>query len=163
MSSEAATVFLTFPPRSLGEGEREAVRQWLAGVSGIAAAHASERRGDDPAYYRRIVVVETGNRQPTWLVHCPDGADVWLLTSLGERETVRLFPSLQAALHAIRLPAGAEAAPPERRAPDWMGGAAITARQVSAGPGRTVAEMAAALRRPRVVDSAVGAPRRKLS
>jgi len=163
MNSEAAAVFLTFPPRSLGDGERETVRQWLAGATGIATAYVSERRGDDPAFYRRIVVIETDRREPSWLVHCPDGTDVWLLVTLGERKTVQLFPTLRAALGAIRPMAGATSEEPERRAPDWMGGAPQKPRQVSAAPERTIAEMAAVLRHPRAADSAVGAPRRKLS
>lgn len=164
MISETATVFLTFPPRSVGEAEREVVRQWAAGADGIANAYASERRGDDPAHYRRIVVFETGQREPRYLVHCPDGADVWLVTTLGDREEVQLFPTLGAALHAIRPAQNVSAVAPERKAPDWMGGAPQMRRtNLNAGPAQTIAEMAAALRRPRVVDSAVGAPRRKLS
>lgn len=164
MSSDAITVFLTFPPRSLGEVEREIVRQWAAGASGISNAYACERRGDDPAHYRRIVVFETERREPRYLVHCPDGADVWLLIILGEQEQVQLFPTLRAALHAIRPAQGVTAETPERKAPDWMGNTPLVRRGgLNAAPARTVAEMAAALRRPRAVDSAVGAPRRKLS
>lgn len=164
MSSEAATVFLTFPPRSLSEGDRETVRQWLAATTGIGNAFASERRGDDPAFYRRIVVIETGRREPSFLVHCPDGTDVWLVTTLGSPDQVQMYPTLRAALHAIRPAQGVTADPEERKAPDWMGGAPMLRRpNVSAAPARTVAEMAATLRRPRDVDSAVGAPRRKLS
>ena len=114
-------------------------------------------------YYRRIVVFETGQREPGYLVHCADGTDVWLLTRLGEQAEVQQFPSLRAALHAIRPAQGVTEDASERRAPDWMGGAPMLRRpNVSVGPAGTVAEMAAALRRPRVVDSAVGAPRRKL-
>lgn len=164
MTSETATVFLTFPPRSLGDPERETVRKWLAGTTGISNAYASERRGDDPAHYRRIVVYETGRREPSYLVHCADGTDVWLLTRLDEQGKVYQFPSLRAALHAIRPAQGVTEDPSERNAPDWMGSAPAPRRpNVSVARAETVAEMAAALRRPRVVDSAIGAPRRKLS
>ena len=162
MNSDVSTVFLTFPPRGIGDGEREIVKQWLAGTRDIAAAYASERRGDDPAHYRRIVVVESGSRQPSFLVHCPDGTDVWLLAVPGEQEAVKLFPSLRAALHAIRPMAGQGAS--ARQAPDWTGGSPATAAShggVSDGPARTVAEMAAALRRPPGAGSAAAMPRHK--
>ena len=164
MKSEVATVFLTFPPRSLGDGERETVRQWRAGTTDIAAAYASERRGDDPAHYRRIVIVETGQQQPSFLVHCPEGTNAWLVTTLGDDRIVRIYDSLRAALNAIRpgLTEPDTETEDHRTRPDWMGPSSTAPTPVSGGPARTGAETAAALRRPRGVDSAVGAPRRKL-
>ena len=163
MNSDASTVFLTFPPRSIGDGEREIVKQWLAGTSDIAAAYASERRGDDPAHYRRVVIVESGMRQPSYLVHCPEGADVWLLTIPGEHESAKMFSSLRAALHAIR-PMPGMSGDSARPAPDWTGtgsaGAAGRGR-ISGEPARTVGEMATGSRRPFGVDNAAATPRRK--
>jgi hypothetical protein len=165
MSSDASTVFLTFPPRGIGDGEREIVKQWLAETTDIAAAYASERRGDDPAHYRRIVIVEAGARKPGYLVHCPEGTDIWLLTVLGERESVRLFPNLRAALHAVRPIAGTQASA-ERKVPDWMGGGSANGVTRSDGlsgtPARTIAETAAGLRRPPAAGNAAAMPRRKL-
>ncbi len=161
MDSEAAIVFLTFPPRSLGDGERETVRRWLAGTSDIAAAYASERRGDDPAHYRRIVIVEAGSQRPNYLVHCPDGTNMWLVTTLAERESVRVYQSLQAALNAIRPALEGPDDEKRREPPDWMGRGSSAPARTNAGPARTAAGMAAASLRPRVVDSAVGAPRRR--
>lgn len=159
MTPDATTVFLTFPPRSIGDNEREILRQWFVETTDIAAAFACERRGDDPAYYRRIVIIEAGMRQPSYLVHCPDGTDVWLLTTLGEEHEVQMFPSLRTALQAVR-PVPDKPTRPARPATGWIGDGQN--RGLSGGPARTIAEMAAGLRRPDAEDSADATPRRKL-
>ena len=164
MTDNAINVFLTFPPRCLGDGERQIVKEWLAAAPDIATAFVSERRSDNPAYFRKVVIIESGSRVPSFLVHCPNGTNLWLVSSLAEQDDVRQYPDLRAALHAIR-PVPATAA---RGAPvDWMG----AARAIELPPlprfserrPRTLAEMAEALRHPLDVGSAVGAPRRRLT
>ena len=48
-------VLLTFPPRPLTDWEQETLRGWLEAVDGFTA-FVSQRRRDDPAIYRRIVI-----------------------------------------------------------------------------------------------------------
>jgi len=161
MSDDATNVFLTFPPRSLADGEREMVRQWFAGTTDIASAYVSERRGDDPTHFRKIVIVEAGSRRPAWLVHCPNGTEVWLVTPQAEGFGPRYHTTLRAALESIR-PAQPAASGANR--PDWAGTGAIADRRtapLSASRARTIAEMAAALRRPIGGDNAAGGPRRR--
>jgi hypothetical protein len=160
MTDDAINVFLTFPPRSLADGEREMVRQWFAGTTDIASAYVSERRGDDPAHFRKIVIVEAGSRRPAWLVHCPNGTEVWLVTSQAEGFGPRYYTSLRAALESIRPHQSADPAGQS----GWTASGAVADRRtppLSASRARTIAEMAAALRRPLGGDSAGGAPRRK--
>src|SRR6185437_1654526 len=126
MSDDATNVFLTFPPRSLADGEREMVRQWFAGTTDIASAYVSERRGDDPTHFRKIVIVEAGSRRPAWLVHCPNGTEVWLVTPQAEGFGPRYHTTLRAALEWIR-PAQPAASGANR--PDWAGTGAIADRR----------------------------------
>jgi hypothetical protein len=161
MSDDATNVFLTFPPRSLADGEREMVRHWFAGTSDLATAYVSERRGDDPTHFRKIVIIEAGSRQPAWLVHCPNGTEVWLVTPQREGMGARYYTSLRAALESIRPLQPADSA---ARHPNWAGAGAVADRRtvpLSASRARTIAEMAAALRHPLGVDNAAGAPRRR--
>ena len=67
MTDRAGDVLRTFPPRPLNPDERALVDTWLAATCNVASAYVSERRSDDPALYRRIVVTigpEPGH--PTW-------------------------------------------------------------------------------------------------
>lgn len=160
MSDDATNVFLTFPPRSLADGEREMVRQWFAGTSDIASAYVSERRADDPTHFRKIVIVETGSRRPAWLVHCPNSTEVWLVTPQTEGFGPRYYTTLRAALESIRPTQPAES--PANR--EWPGAGAVANRRaapVSATRARTIAEMAVALRRPLGGDNAAAMPRRR--
>src|SRR4051794_22520645 len=43
MSKTAADILLTFPPRSLGPGERALVDEWLGRAGDVAMAYVSER------------------------------------------------------------------------------------------------------------------------
>lgn len=101
MTEQAENVLRTFPPRPLNPDERALVATWLASACDIASAYVSERRGDDPALYRRIVVTTGPQRTPSYLVHAPTGMDCWLLSEIKSGEVQR-FDSLAAALNAIR-------------------------------------------------------------
>ncbi len=167
MNSDATTIFQTFPPRALGHGEREVVRDWLAETADIATAYVSERRGDDPGHFRRVVVVELGLQGPSFLVHSPNGTDVWLVTSLRAPPEVRHFYTLRAALNAIRPVLPTRPGELDQPGADWMGsrsspGIGRWGGELSDGPGQTDDGTEATWRRPRALGNVAGAPRRKL-
>ncbi len=75
---------------------------WLATACDVASAYVSERRSDDPALYRRIVVTVGPDPGPSFLIHAPGGISCWLVSSVGRGSDVRRFDSLRAALNSIR-------------------------------------------------------------
>jgi hypothetical protein len=91
----------SFPPRSITDGERQVLLDWIDANAELAA-FVSERRSDDPTVYRRIVVLRRSTRQRLYLVHCPEGSNWWMVTAASERENVGFFPTLRAALSFIR-------------------------------------------------------------
>ena len=91
-----------FPARPLTPGEHALVAEWLATAGDIAAAYASNRRADDPAHYRRIIIVTKPDDGPSHLVHAPSGRNIWIVFILGRRMRVRRFLSLRDALNSIR-------------------------------------------------------------
>ena len=91
-----------FPARLLTPDEHALLAEWLAGAGDIAEAYASNRREDDPAYYRRIVVVTKSSEGPSHLVHVPSGRKKWVVFSLGRRSQVQTFRTLRDALNSIR-------------------------------------------------------------
>jgi hypothetical protein len=105
-----------FPARPLMPDERALVAEWLASVGDIAATYVSSRRGDDPALYRRIVIVTKPDEGPSHLVHAPSGRDIWIVFSVGMRTRIRRFPTLRAALNSIR-PVLADSVPIRAPAP----------------------------------------------
>lgn len=102
MTNRIEGVLLTFPPRRLAPDERAVLNAWLAATCDVASAYVSERRSDDPAQYRRIVVTVGPTRKPSHLVHAPSGLNCWLVTTLGEGGGVLQYDSLRAALNSIR-------------------------------------------------------------
>ncbi|HUB46535.1 MAG TPA: hypothetical protein VMB73_16255 [Acetobacteraceae bacterium] len=104
-----------FPPRPVTDGERQVLLDWAEATDDLSA-FVSERRNDDPAIYRRIVVFRRATRQRLYLIHCPQNSNWWVVTSAAERENVGFFPTLRAALHFIRPPHGAaeQSVPPHR-------------------------------------------------
>ena len=74
-----------FPARPLMPDERALVAGWLASVGDIAATYVSSRRGDDPAHYRRVVIVTKPDEGPSHLVDAPFGRDIWVVFSVGRR------------------------------------------------------------------------------
>ena len=91
-----------FPARPLTPVEHALLAEWLAVAGDVVVAYVSSRRGDDPAYYRRIVVVTNCDEGPSHLVHAPSGRDFWLVFSFHEEPRIRSFPTLRAALNSIR-------------------------------------------------------------
>ncbi len=91
-----------FPARLPTPDENALLNKWLAAAGDIAAAYVSNRRGDDPAYHRRIVIVTKPDEGPSHLVHAPmRGAD-WVVLIRGLIPRIEVFPTLRAALNSIR-------------------------------------------------------------
>jgi hypothetical protein len=97
----ASTVLLTFPPRALTNWERETLRGWVEAVDGFTA-FVSERRSDDPAIYRRIVITRRRTKQHAYTIYAPHGMDVWIVVSVTEREDIGSFSTLRAALEFVQ-------------------------------------------------------------
>jgi hypothetical protein len=91
-----------FPARPPTPDGRALVAEWLASVGDIAATYVSNRLGDDPAHYRRIVIVTKPDEGPSHLVHAPSGRNLWIVFSVGRRTRIQRFPTLRAALNSIR-------------------------------------------------------------
>lgn len=91
-----------FPPRLLTPDEHALLAEWLAAAGDVAVAYASNRRDDDPAFFRRIVVVTKPSEGPSHLVHVPAGRKRWVVFSLGERSQVQTYRTLRDALNSIR-------------------------------------------------------------
>jgi hypothetical protein len=70
MAAGTVDVLRTLPPRPLRLDEQELVVEWLAAAGDVALAYVSERRTDDPAIYRRIVIIKDADSGPTYLIHC---------------------------------------------------------------------------------------------
>ena len=91
-----------FPARPLTPDEHALVDEWLANAGDIATAYVSNRRGDDPAHYRRVVIVTKPEEGPAYLVHAPSGRNEWIVFTLGPEPQISSFPTLRVALNAIR-------------------------------------------------------------
>jgi hypothetical protein len=91
-----------FPARPLTPEEHALVAEWLALAGDIPATYVSNRRNDDPAYYRRIVVVTKPDEGPSHFIHAPSGRDIWIVFTLGRRTRVQRYPTLRAALNSVR-------------------------------------------------------------
>lgn len=103
MTDRTGDVLRTFPPRPLNPDERALVATWLAATYDVASAYVSERRSDDPAIYRRVIVTVGPERVPSFLIHAPEGISCWLVSAVGHGSQVRRYDTLQAALNSIRL------------------------------------------------------------
>jgi hypothetical protein len=102
MSIDMQAVLLRYPPRELSPLERELIDEWLAFAADISGAYVSGRRTDDPALFRRIVIADDSDGQPTHLIHCPERLRLWIKLTLGPYQRVEMFDTLQAALNSIR-------------------------------------------------------------
>ncbi len=89
------------PARLLTPDEHALVAEWLSGAGDITEAYVSNRRGDDPALYRRIVIV-TKLDGPANLIHAPSGRDIWIVLTLGGWTKVQRFRTLRSALNSVR-------------------------------------------------------------
>jgi hypothetical protein len=91
-----------FPARRLTPDENALVAEWLAAAGDVASAYVSNRRSDDPALRRRIIIATGPEDVPSHIVHASRGRNIWMVCSLGRRTKMRRFPTLQAALNSIR-------------------------------------------------------------
>jgi hypothetical protein len=102
MPADMHDVLLRFRPRELAPGERALFSEWLSLAGDVASAYVSGRKSDDPALYRRIVVVAGPDDQPTHLIHAPAGQHMWLKMTLGPEPRTEMFETLHAALNSIQ-------------------------------------------------------------
>jgi hypothetical protein len=102
MSGDERELLLRHPPRMLTPGEHGLVAEWLSLTGDVAMAYVSERRSDDPAMYRRIVIAAGPSDHPTHLIHCPNGRQLWVKMTLGPQPSVAMFDTLRMALNSIR-------------------------------------------------------------
>lgn len=101
MVESIAKAVCAFPPRPVTDGERQLLLDWIE-ATGDFSGFVSERRSDDPAIYRRIVILRRATRQRLYVIHCPQGSNWWMVTSATEGEDVGYFATLRAALQFIR-------------------------------------------------------------
>ncbi|MGA3401979.1 MAG: hypothetical protein ABSC95_22420 [Acetobacteraceae bacterium] len=101
MDHDTETVLGALPPRPLTDDERQLLRAWTAATE-VLSAFVSERRTDDPATFRRIVVIRRATKRQLYLIHCPHGANCWIVVSAVERENLGYFSTLRAALNFIK-------------------------------------------------------------
>ena len=102
MAPDSHVVLLTFPARAISPDERKLVSQWLALAGDITAAYTADRRSDDPALYRRIVIVDNPHGRPAFLIHQPAGLTMWVKTVVRRKGRIETFETLRAALNSIR-------------------------------------------------------------
>jgi hypothetical protein len=102
MARESRDVLLRLPPRALAPHERALFAEWLALAGDVGTAYISERRSDDPALYRRLVIASDQGDKPTHLIHAPEGLRVWVLMKLGPYPEITMYDSLRTALNSIR-------------------------------------------------------------
>jgi hypothetical protein len=91
-----------FPARPLQPAEHSVVAEWLANAGDVASAYVANRRSDDPAHYRRIVIVTKPGDGPSHIIHAPARLSIWVLFILGQETEFRTFASLRAALNFVR-------------------------------------------------------------
>ena len=102
MAGRAGDIMKYLPPRPLTPAERRILDEWLAAAGDVASAYVSQRESDDPALYRRIVVIMNPQDGPAHTVHAPAAHDIWVVFSPRQRQKIRRFGQLQAALNFIR-------------------------------------------------------------
>jgi hypothetical protein len=102
MTNRTVDVLRTLPPRPLRPDERELVDAWLAAAGDVVSAYVSERRSDDPALYRRIVIFEDLRLGPSYLIHTPTFVDAWITLDVRQASAAQSFASLREALNSVR-------------------------------------------------------------
>jgi hypothetical protein len=109
MDPSTQNILRTSPPRPLTDDERLLLHDWIQAAQRFTA-FVSERRTDEPAIYRRIVVSLRATRQHLYLIHAPAEPAGWIMLSIATGEYAGRFPTLRAALDYIE-----PVALPERR------------------------------------------------
>ena len=100
MNQVSKNAFSTFPARALTEDEHCVLLDWVKAAKEFSA-FVSERRTDDPAIHRRIVVYRRTTRQQVYLIHSPINAAGWVIVSASTGEDVQRFPALHTALNYV--------------------------------------------------------------
>ncbi len=100
MDQNTESVLGASPPRPLTDDERQFLHAWIAGTE-VLSAFLSERQTDDPAIFGQIVVFRRATKRHLYLIHCPQGANCWIVLSAVERENLGYFSTLRAALNYI--------------------------------------------------------------
>ena len=95
-------MFRHSPARALTPAEHATVAEWLAAAGDISSAYVSDRRTDDPAMYRCVVIVTKPDDGPSHLIHAPDNENLWVVFAVGKGSKARTFPALRTALNSIR-------------------------------------------------------------
>jgi hypothetical protein len=107
MPSHADNVILTFPPRPISQWERALLAEWFVATQregvGITRAFVSERRGDDPKFVGRIVIIARPSKDPTHVVYSPAESAIWVVTTAPGWNQPQRYRTLRAALNSIRL------------------------------------------------------------
>src|SRR5579863_4449744 len=102
MTNRTIDVLRTLPPRPLRPDERELLDAWLAAAGDVVSAYVCERRSDDPALYRRIVIFEDLRLGPSYLIHTPTFVDAWITLNVRQASATQSFGSLREALNSVR-------------------------------------------------------------
>src|SRR5579863_2277457 len=102
MAYRTVEVLRTLPPRPLRPDERELVDAWLSAAGDVASAYFCERRSDDPAMYRRIVISDGKDNSPSYLIHASAVVDAWITLNVRQPSTAQSFDSLRDALNSVR-------------------------------------------------------------
>jgi len=100
MNDHVRNVQRIFPPRPLTDGERAILLGWSMAAKDFSA-FVSERRSDDPAVYRRIVISRRSGNRRLYLIHSHQNSDHWIMVSAADQEDIGHFPTLRAALNYI--------------------------------------------------------------
>jgi hypothetical protein len=88
--------------RPLRPDERRLVEEWLASAGDVVSAYISERRTDDPATYRQIVITVEGDGEPSYFIDTPSGTNYWIVAQPRPFPDVHKFDSLREALNFVR-------------------------------------------------------------
>jgi hypothetical protein len=103
MKSESQSEVDKYPPRLLRPDERALVAEWLAAAGDVSSAYVSQRQSDHPAIYRRVVITESNDSGPSYLIDSPTDTDYWIVIRVRPEPEAHRFPTLRDALNSIRL------------------------------------------------------------
>lgn len=100
MDHSIQNVLRTSSPRPLTDDEHLLLNDWIQAAQGFTA-FVSERRSDEPAIYRRIVVSLRATRQHLYLLHAATEPAGWIMLTIATGEYFGRFPTLRAVLDHI--------------------------------------------------------------
>lgn len=100
--SKATQALLSFPPRELEATERELFDEWLSRAGDVSLAYVSDRRSDDPRFFRRIVIQVDPVGEQAYTIHATSVGTAWLVISLDQPANAEAYDTLRDALNAIR-------------------------------------------------------------